>query len=348
MTFQQQSNGLFWQSLLLAGLLAACSSEKGQGSEPIEPVDTPAKLQVQIADVEITTRSGAGSATDLSDKEIVLYAVNKKSGETDYGTAPTGTSATYKVSGTTAVPATMGGDLWLTDEVATIYAGYPSGVVTEGDPSPTLPVPENTIVLEPSVAAGDNLEIDFTTVDKDYMYGVSYANSQFKQSQPEASNGKVATESPSSISFGFKHAFAQIKLIVSRSDYNGTGTITKLEYNRQMPLLKSGSKMNLKDGKITDTEADASRSYIYDMSRTIATRETLSVINYALPCDASASTISLTVDGKEMSVKFNGDAEWTAGMIYAYTVMINNTGLELKGFNLVGWDDVAINGGTFQ
>lgn len=347
MTFQQQSNGLFWQSLLLAGLLAACSSEKGQGSEPIEPVDTPAKLQVQIADVEITTRSGAGSATDLSDKEIVLYAVNKNSGETDYGTAPTGTSATYKVSGSTAVPATTGGDLWLTDEVATIYAGYPSGVVTSGASSPTILVPENTIVLEPSVA-GDNLEIDFTTVEKDYMYGVSYAGNQFGSSQPEASNGKVAMESPSSISFGFKHAFAQIKLIVSIGDYNGTGTITKLEYNRKMPLLKGGSKMNLEDGKITDTEEIVSRSYIYNMSRTVATGKTLSVINYALPCAASASTISLTVDGKEMSVKFDGDAEWTAGMIYAYTVMINNTGLELTGFNLVGWADVAINGGTFQ
>lgn len=348
MTFQQQSNGLFWQSLLLAGLLAACSSEKGPGSEPIEPVDTPAKLQVQIADVEITTRSGAGNATDLSDKEIVLYAVNKKSNETDYGTAPTGTSATYKVSGSTAVPATTGGDLWLTDEVATIYAGYPSGVVTGEDSSPTLPVPKNTIVLAPSVVEGNNLEIDFTTVENDYMYGVSYAGNQFGSSQPDASNGKVATESPSSISFGFKHAFAQIKLIVSIGDYNGTGTITKLQYNREMPMLKGGSKMNLKDGKITDMEADASRSYIYNMSRTVATGKTLSIINYALPCAASASTISLTVDGKDMSVKFDGDAEWTAGMIYAYTVMINNTGLELTGFNLVGWDDVAINGGTFQ
>lgn len=348
MTFQQQSNGLFWQSLLLAGLLAACSSEKGPGSEPIEPVDTPVKLQVQIADVEITTRSGAGSASDLSDKEIVLYAVNKNSGETDYGTAPAGTSATYKVSGSTAVPATTGGDLWLTDEVATIYAGYPSGVVTSGASSPTLPVPENTIVLGSSVAVGDNLEIDFTTVDKDYMYGVSYAGNQFGQSQPEASNGKVTAASPSSVSFGFKHAFAQIKLIVSRDDYNGTGTITKLKYNREMPMLKSGSKMNLKDGIITDTEDIASRSYIYNMSHTVATGKTLSVINYALPCVASASTISLTVDGKDMSVTFAGDAEWTAGMIYAYTVMINNTGLELRGFNLVGWDDVAINGGTFQ
>lgn len=348
MTFQQQSNGLFWQSLLLAGLLAACSSEKGQGGERIEPVDTPVKLQVQIADVEITTRSGAGSSSDLSDKEIVLYAVNKNSGETDYGTAPTGTSATYKVSGSTAVPATTGGDLWLTDEVATIYAGYPSGMVTSGASSPTLPVPENTIVLVSSVAVGDNLEIDFTTVDKDYMYGVSYTGNQFGQSQPEASNGKVTAASPSSVSFGFKHAFAQIKLIVSRGDYNGTGTITKLVYNRQMPLLNGKSKMNLKDGIITDTEDIASRSYIYNMSRTVATGKTLSVINYALPCVASASTISLTVDGKDMSVTFDGDTEWTAGMIYAYTVMINNTGLELTGFNLVGWDDVAINGGTFQ
>ncbi|MCD7851621.1 MAG: fimbrillin family protein, partial [Parabacteroides sp.] len=303
----------------------------------------------------------AGGREEGSLDAISLYAVNSVSGESTYGTCPAGTPGKYKkqTDGTFA-PEDATSTIWLNHEQATIYSCYPAGTIAQGGsaeaPVPTLAVPTGTIVYAPTIPAdATRTSLDFATSATDYMYGVAYDDTKtpetdkYTTNQPVASNGRGSTPynpNASKVSIGMEHAFSQISLIITKKeDYKGEAHVTAVSYQRTIPVLGNASKMQLTNGDITGTST-TSTTYSYDLSGLtnplkITTKETdnITITNYALPCSGNTnqSTITLTVDGKQMSLENKNEPAWERGKINTYTIAIGPTGLELSGFTVVNW-----------
>lgn len=232
----------------------------------------------------------------------------------------------------------------------------PAATITA--PVPVIPVPTNVFSLSPTFPADGNF--DLTLPAKDYMYGVAYDEKQtnesdkFQSTQPVANgnrSGGIVNQSGPNVSIGLKHAFSQIKLIIKKgTSYPGTATrVTEVKYTRKMNTLTANTKMKLTDGTFLGiTLADA--VYTYNLKSTTQNSDkgieltstegdNLTITNYALPCDAAKSVISLTVDKKEMTIEYADDPQWNAGKIYTYAVTINGTGLAFSGVSVVDWDD---------
>lgn len=232
----------------------------------------------------------------------------------------------------------------------------PAATITA--PVPVIHVPTNVFSLSPTFPADGNF--DFTLPAKDYMYGVAYDENQtnesdkFQSNQPVAngnrSGGTVNTSGPN-VAIGLKHAFSQIKLIIKKGDsYPGTATkVTEVKYTRKMNALTDNTKMKLTDGTFLGITLTDNAAYTYNLKSaqnsnkgfelTSDKSSNLTITNYALPCVAAKSVISLTVDGKEMTIEYADDPQWNAGKIYTYAVMINGTGLAFSGVSVVDWDD---------
>lgn len=232
----------------------------------------------------------------------------------------------------------------------------PAATITA--PVPVIPVPTTVFSLSPTFPVNGNF--DFTLPAYDYMYGVAYDEKQtsesdkFQSTQPVAngnrSGGTVNTSGPV-VAIGLKHAFSQIKLIIKKGDsYPGTATrVTEVKYTRNMNTLTANTKMKLTDGTFLGiTLADT--AYTYNLKSTTQNsnkgfeltsdkNSNLTITNYALPCSAAKSVIGLTVDGKEMTIEYADDPQWSAGKIYTYAVTINGTGLAFSGVSVVDWND---------
>ena len=336
--------------ILAFPLLTSCSKEEAQ--------DGPVSLNPNVADVSLT-RGGVNNITALDGKTIGFYAVNVDGDndaagtqKTTYGEWPVGTYGKYTCSTTTLSPASDEQTIWLNMDKATIFSCYPApNAITSGQADskavPTIPVPTNVIEFTPSIAdASTNANLDFASPDNDYMYGITAKNNNEKANiQPTADNGRATGHVGNEISIILQHAFSQIKLVIKRSDeYKGTCAVSKVEYKRSMPTLQNNSAMQLTNGALNNLAGYAEKTYSYTFSRTLNANETdenkkdIEITNYALPCNASASKITVMVDGKQMSIDHIGDPEWKAGSIYTYTLQIKSTGLELAGFTIVGWN----------
>ena len=116
-----------------------------------------------------------------------------------------------------------------------------------------------------------------------------------------------------------------------------------------MNTLTDNTKMKLTDGTFLGITLTNDAAYTYDLKSATQNSEgfeltsdknsNLTITNYALPCDAAKSVISLTVDKKEMTIEYADDPQWNAGKIYTYAVTINGTGLAFSGVSVVDWDD---------
>lgn len=244
------------------------------------------------------------------------------------------------------------------DGTAIISTETNTPVSTPTAPVPVIPVPITVFSLSPTFPTDKNF--DFTLPANDYMYGVAYDENQtnesdkFQSTQPVANgnrSGGIVNQSGPNVSIGLKHAFSQIKLIIKKgTSYPGTATrVTEVKYTRKMNTLTANTKMKLTDGTFLGiTLADA--VYTYNLKSTTQNSDkgieltstegdNLTITNYALPCDAAKSVISLTVDKKEMTIEYADDPQWNAGKIYTYAVTINGTGLAFSGVSVVDWDD---------
>lgn len=281
----------------------------------------------------------------------------------------------------TFVPAEEAQTLWLKPEKdATIFSCHPAPVNgsdivdastlkddgTEITPAPAVPasavpvisIPSAVINLTPTLPTGGNT--DFADPKNDYMYGVTYTESageestKYGTSQPVANGtrtGGTVNQSGPIVAIGLKHAFTQIRLVIKKGEtYPATATVSEVKYTRSMRTLTANAKMKLTDG--TFLGATEAAAYTYNLisggnsGKPIAStleKDNLIITSYALPCVAAASTISLTVDGKTMSIKYDGDPAWLAGKIYTYAVTINGTGLSFSGVSVVSWNNHADN-----
>lgn len=342
--------------ILILPLLSSCAKE--------DKIDGPVSLNPYVAGISLT-RAGASQASDLS--AIGLYAVNQDKNLKTYGTWPAGTYGTYsnKQDGSFK-PADAAQTIWLNLEKATIFACHPSQAagtaITDGNapsssatnPIPCIPVPAAVINLAPAnitAPAATNSDFDFATAANDYMYGVEYdvKTSTFKTTQPTADNGRAATNAAgNTVAIGLKHAFSQIKLIITKGPtYTGNAVVSNVIYSRSMQTLdaaeNSGVKMQLTDGKLVGLENASSKEYQYNLNTLsdggYKVTDNMTLTNYCLPNIAAASTITVVVDGKEMSIQYAEDPAWEAGKINTYNVTINGTGLTFSGFSIVDWND---------
>lgn len=340
--------------IVAISLLASCSKD--------DDIDNPVSLSMRVAGVSVT-RAAVNQASDL--KNVGIYAVNAESGENKYGSRPTGTYGKYepKTEGgiTSLIPLRTPTDqtIWLNSEKATIFCCHPAPANGSADITndasvastqvvPTVPIPVAAIDYAPSATSAVNNKFDFTKPENDYMYGVEFESNQYMATQPSANNGNnmangIKGPGPK-VNLGLKHAFAQLRLVIKKNEsYKGIAQVTSVSYTSKIPVPGSGTRMKLTDGSLLNPDNLANtteKEYRYTLTAKATTDEntTITITNYAIPCESQQSaTISLTVDGKDMSVACN--SQWTKGQIYTYTVVINPTGLELTGINVVGWDD---------
>lgn len=325
-------------------LITSCSKE--------DVADGPVSLNPNVAGISLT-RAGASNSTDLS--AIGLYAVNQNNTQKTYGIWPAGTYGKYSHTGNGVfTPAEDAQTIWLNTEKAVIYTCHPAPTtassITDGNnnnlsvPIPCIPVPAGTINLIPSISGNNGPTFDFTTPEKDYMYGVKYDENKaddykFTTDYPVADNGRATGSVGNTVSIGLKHVFSQIKLVIKKGDYPTDPIISKVTYTRQMQILAAPDntqynvKMQLTDGKLTGLADATEQTYQYDLSGLSdggykLTNDEMTIVNYILPNNAAPSKISIMVDGKDMSITYNGDPDWKPGMIYTYTVSINGTGLK--------------------
>lgn len=338
--------------LLILPLATSCGKE--------EPLDGPVSLNPNVAGVSLT-RGGIDNVDGL--KAIGIYAVNNEddknadgSLKNTYGTWPAGTYGKYtKDASGSFKPDAQPTDqtIWLNLDRATIFACHPATTVTAGQNAdgtkavPTIQVPANCIVFEHTNLTKVNN--DFASADNDYMYGVEYSSNTFKQTQPIATNGRAAGSPSPNVNIGFKHAFTQIKLVISKNeDYQGNCNVSKVTYTRNIPTLGASTKMQLTDGKLIELKAASSKTYSYSTSLAITGTNKLTFTNYAIPYyealteDQKKSTITVTVDGKEMKIENKDEVAWEAGNIYTYTISIHPTGLQFSGINIVKWNSSDI------
>lgn len=355
---------LYKYLLLITPLFVIQSCSKETGEDPKAPVG----LEPRIAGVSLITRGGAGNATDIN--TLGIYAVNKNSDETTYGTSPSGTYRKYKLDNGIANPDGDAETLWLNQEQAIIFSYHPivSEVnVTAGgssaNPVPTITIPAAAITPTQTITvAKDNNIYDFALPVNDYMYGVEYDDNQsaeakkYLSTQPIADNGHQiqggATPRGRAVAIGLKHAFAQVSFIVKRGDtYQGAAKVTKVTHTRNMPTLKpdNTTTMNLTDGALNNLEDAAEVTYSYTFNDDVAPilsaiSEGITLTNYVIPYSTTTnqSNLVVTVDGKDMTLLPYTDPAWEAGNIYTYTIIINPTGLTLDGFNIAGWGDESL------
>lgn len=342
--------------ILILPLLSSCAKE--------DKIDGPVSLNPYVAGISLT-RAGASQASDLS--AIGLYAVNQDKSLKTYGTWPAGTYGKYSQQDGSFKPANAAQTIWLNLEKAIIFACHPAqtagSAITDGNasssatnPIPCITVPAAAISLAPAITApatGTSV-FDFTTPANDYMYGVEYdsggANGgQFKTTQPIADNGRAAVGAAgNTVAIGLKHAFSQIKLVITKGQtYTGNALVSNVKYTRSMQTLdaaeNSGLKMQLTDGKLVGLKNASSKVYHYNLSTLSGggykVTDNMTLTNYCLPNIAAASTITVVVDGKEMSITYVADPAWEAGKINTYNVTINGTGLTFSGFSIVDWND---------
>lgn len=348
-----------YRYLLLATLsltLFACSGEDGEDKPTIDP-DTPVALSPQIADIALTK----ATATSSDIEAISLFAVNNTADETSYGANGEGTYGKYTLQSGSLKPSTADQTIWLNTQQAKIYSYFPAtdnnGITKEGTSSPytyTIRIPATAISYSRQVT--DAASLDFTTPQTDYMYGVAYDTNTntFKDDLPVADNGHAATGTPKgpSIAIGMKHAFCQVVLKFKKhTDYVGSCYLTKVTYSRSIPTLnaKGATTMDVANGNLANlTEANAGTPVCYEYTvdsgvNVAATAEGIEFINYGVPfpsgtANVTAATLTVTVDGKEMTLQdISDEGKWLAGYRYTYTISIHGTGLKLDGFNIVGW-----------
>ena len=344
--------------ILTISLLASCSKE--------EDIDNPVSLTLRVAGVSLT-RAAVDDASDLT--SVGIYAVNAETTEQTYGIRPAGIYGKYKpatANGITSLnPESTPTDqtIWLNNEKAIIFSCHPAPANGKNDiendpatgstdPVPTVPVPVAAITYSSSVTATNN-QVDLTQPANDYMYGVEFKNYTYLSTQPYANNGNNmpnGTKGPGqTVSLGLKHVFAQLRLVIKKdASYKGDAAVTSVKYTSQIPVLGSNTRMKLTNGDLINLDNTAStatdKSYEYTLTSANATSDvatTLTITNYAIPCSGASlqGTISLTVDGKPMSVACTN--QWERSKIYTYTVTIKPTGLELSGINVVGWQDAS-------
>lgn len=274
---------------LYAGCLAVlCACTESQELSNKEGIDEPVELQINPT----MTLTGGGARDAASDPNnptaftkgatIGVFAVGKTDGTTAYG--KDNNYAVYTLGDGSAWSVGSGESdthIYLTSEVATIYAVSPSSATSA--PSGTVSA-DATVEVETFAGKTDAIDtsnssdnlitaaqsatnaVNVASGEKDYMYAGG-------NTQPTASNGAGTNAPTSSVDLDMHHALAMVSFRVYKEDsYKGAGHLTKIQMKNKgtssgspLKLEKPGSsaKANMKIGDGTIALGDSKEDITY-------------------------------------------------------------------------------------
>lgn len=356
--------------MLLAALSASSCSNEDTPDTPYNPSNDPDAVELGItAGVALTksainsgTQSGTGS--DVM-HELAVYAFG--SGDS-YKDGSNNNYAIYKQSDNEGWANNESSKIYLTGEVATIYAFYPAhkynqyGTATsdilkwvntgtnatvaisvfEGGTDAANNLKTNSII--PDTDNSNNGKILSAPGDVDYMWA-------YQTPAVQASNGKGDDDATGkSISLNMHHALSMISFrIYNDGTYKNKGTLTKikLENSSGSTLAKStDATMNITTGVVTSGTTSAA-TYVRligsDAGVTIgnnkdnAHKYSMLVLPETTSSDKSKIKATFTIDNVDYPVNISGTSQWKAGENNLYTAVLKGVGLEITTVTVETW-----------
>lgn len=340
---------------LAASMLAGCSNDENS------PVVASAsnELGVSVNVVSSVSTRALRNGIGFVDNDAIGVLVS----------GPGYTSKVAPYSFLTSVwnsPTLAADKIYLTNEIATIYAFYPSSATT----NPATLAGDGTDMIDATLAAA---ETSFDgTGQTDYMYGTAAATSgtgttldpYVYGAWPQVSNAAADVATPAAydnkVDLCMHHALAKLSFVVNKAkSYAGTGKVTSIKINSGTSLaapLSGTFTMKISDGSLTTTGSTVgaiSFTSIVGKNANVYSATPSTVVTaygLALPAKVAGLTLTVTVDGKEMTAVLsalpNLATGWAAGNNYTYTLLINGTELEVTTVSIVDWNSVDVNSTT--
>lgn len=313
---------------LAAMMLASCSNED-------EVTTTPAgKSELGVSAV-ITGAVVTRGLTDAfaTDNTIGVFIDNQTGGEIDYTPA----TATYTY-GTTTWATPVSGKIYLTNEIATVYAFYPRGIAGDVDfTAKTLKVDV------------DSIQNFSATSQKDYMYATTRAGAEGSYTYPLAVASNAVDNN--NVDLFFHHVLSELSFIVNKdTSYTGAGLLTSVRLTKSAGFLAGSGTglLSLDDGVISGLKTTYDLVFTGSTTINAAAGTTVLVRGLTAPIAATAGiNLTLTIDGKEMTVDLPSDAPadaWLQGKNYTYTINVQGTELSVPSVAITAWNDIT--GGT--
>jgi hypothetical protein len=319
---------IFMFAAIASTMLASCSNE----DETTTTSAGKSELGVSAVITGAVVTRGLTDAFAAADT-IGVFIDNQTGGETDYTPA----TATYTYGATNWV-APASGKIYLTNQVATVYAFYPRGV--EGD------VDYTAKTLKVNVDSVQNFS---ATSQIDYMFATARSGAEGSYTYPLA----VASNAVGNydVSLFFHHALSKLSFIVNKeSSYTGAGLLTSVRLTKDAGFL-AGSDLgtvSLGDGVISGLHATYDIVFAGSTTINAAAGTTVLVEGLVAPIVATTGiSLTLTIDGKNMIVTLPATAPadaWLQGKNYTYTINVQGTELSVVSVAITAWDDLA--GGT--
>lgn len=319
------------KGLVFISVIFSCSRT---GS--LEEIYDDSLLQVKVVEMQLVSKA------DISETNNVgVLALNSEIDQTGYG--KNGVTGIYGIEGSVVE------GISLLNEKAVIYSHQPlSNSLTVDNGIPYIPISLSSIKQEYIVTPTQISPIIFFTEGDDYKYGVTYRadaaeGERFMSTQPFAiSHGKEAINVGSQeVTIGLKHAFAQLKLIIKKEDGIGAeSNLTAFRLKRSIPKLAQESRMNLKNGKISNVQdpIDGETAYTIGLSSyKLAMNSSMEMSLLTLPDLPRTYTIELDLDGKTILSEPIVDKGWEAGFIYTYQISIKAANLTIAPIEVEQW-----------
>lgn len=343
--------------LLLAALLGtSCSNE----NDPITPINKTDAIELGITAGVALTKSAVTEWTNGDN--IAVFATG-----TDYTSDNNNDHAVYTYNSSWANGASD--KIYLTHEVATIYAYYPSTLTTPtntSEPTVTIAVFEGNGTSDESkypALAGLNASSLITAPGEiDYMWA---EDADHAGSLAQASNGKKNTNVDAAVKLNMKHGLAMVSFnIYNDKTYKGAGKLTKivLKNDDGESVLSKGTSsptMALKNGTITESFAAATYTrgfteaagYVIPDSKDAAKQFSILVLpdnSSATAFDKTKVQVVFTIDGADYPVALTAPKEdsgkWLAGNNYLYTAKLSGKALSITNVSIAEWDKKEVSG----
>lgn len=336
--------------LLLAALLGtSCSNE----NDPITPIDKTDAIELGITAGVSLTKSAVTAWTNGDN--IAVFATG-----TDYTAIKKNDHAIYTYDGS-SWDNSVSDKIYLTHEVATIYAYYPSTLIKPTDtdkPVVAISVFEGDDTSDdskyPALASLDASTLITAPGEVDYMWA---EDADAPGSLAQASNGKKNTNVDDAVKLNMKHGLAMVSFnIYNDKTYKGAGKLTKivLKNGSDSGLSKGTSTMALENGTIA-VSSPAAATYTrgfkdadgYAISNDKGTALKFSFLvlpdNSSAVFDKTKVQVVFTIDGADYPVALtapNSDnGKWLAGNNYLYTAKLSGKELSITSVSIAGWTD---------
>ncbi len=357
------------KELIFAGLaslmMASCSNDN-----EVPAVSRGSELGVS------TLISGAGSTRALTD----AFVSTNQIGVFVKGTGYTPHLAAYTCgldpTGVWTSPATETAKIYLANVPATVYAFYPyaadaitnSTDDTQGDYYTAINV---TVPSTQQFDAADVADYMYATTRKGDGVGTSYT-------YPLALAGNAAADDAAAspavydnqVDLYMHHALTKLSFVVNKDvTYVGTGELSKLTLATATPgtpKFKTGAlTMSVTNGVISGAAASESltvqggtpavktiNAYPAPVPAVVTTAALVAPL-----ADASGITLTLTIDGKDMSVGLPvitdsdpdlSSAQWLGEKNYTYTITVKGSELIVNSVTIVAWGEVAAGNADVQ